>query len=53
MLRINSEICEHSNDDYKTTKKVLNYGSNTKLWCIENENDYIENFKKILNFDGK
>ena len=40
MLRVNSEICEHSNDDYKTIKKVL---SDTKL-CMENENDYIENF---------
>ena len=52
MLRVNSEICEHSNDDYKTMKKVLNYDSDTKL-CMENENDYIENFKKILKFDGK
>ena len=52
MLRVNSEICEHSNDDYKTMKKVLNYDSDTKL-CIENKNDYIENFKKTLKFDGK
>ena len=33
-------------------KKVLNYVSDTKL-CMENENDYIENFRKILKFDGK
>ena len=38
MLRVNSEICEHSNDDYKTMKKVLNYDSDIKL-CTENEND--------------
>ena len=35
-----------------TMKKVLNYDSGTNL-CMENENDYIENFKKILKFDGK
>ena len=52
MLRVNSEICEHSNDDYKTMKTVLNYDRGTKL-CMENENDYVENFKKILKFDGK
>ena len=52
MLRVNSEICKHSNDDYKTMKKVLNYDSDTKL-CMENENDYIENFKKTLKFDEK
>ena len=32
--------------------KVLNYVSDTKL-CMENENDYIENFRKILKLDGK
>ena len=52
MHPVNSKICEHSNDDYKTMKKVLNYDSGTKL-CMENENDYIENFKKILKLDGK
>ena len=48
----NSEICEHSNDDYKTIKKVLNYGNDTKL-CMKKENDYIENFKETLKFDEK
>ena len=52
MLRVNSEICEHLNDDYKTMKKVLNNDSDTKL-CMENKNDYIENFKKTLTFDEK
>ena len=52
MLRVNSEICKYSNDDYKTMKKVLNYDSDTKL-CMQNENDYIENFKKELKFDWK
>ena len=33
-------------------KKVLNYDSDTKL-CMENENDYIENFKKTFKFDAK
>ena len=42
MLRVKSEICEDSNDDYKTLKNVLNYDSDTKL-CQENENDYNEN----------
>ena len=36
----------------KTMKKVLNCGSDTKL-CMENKSVYIENFKKILKFDGK
>ena len=27
MFRVNSEICEHSNNDYKTLKSVLNYDS--------------------------
>ena len=52
MLRVNLEICEHSNDDYRTMKKVLNYDSDTKL-CMENENGYLENFKKTLKFDGR
>ena len=39
----NSKIFEHSNDDYKTMKKVLNYDIVTKL-CMENKNDFIENF---------
>ena len=52
MLRVNSEICEHSNDDYKNMKKVLNYGNDTKL-CMKKENDYIENFKETLKFDEK
>ena len=52
ILRVNSEICEHSNDDYKTIKKVLNYDNDTKL-CTENEIYYTENFKKTLKFDGE
>ena len=52
MIRVNSEICEHSNDDYKTMKNFLNYDSDIKLF-MENENGYIENFKKIMKFDGK
>ena len=52
MFRVNFECCEHSNDDYKTMKNVLNYDSDTKL-CKENEKDYIENFKKTLKFYGK
>ena len=52
MLRVNSEICEHSNDDDKNMKEVLNYGNDTKL-CMKKENDYIENFKETLKFDEK
>ena len=52
ILRVNSEICEHSNDDFKTIKKVLNYDNDTKL-CTENEIYYTENFKKTLKFDGE
>ena len=52
ILRVNSKICEHSNDDYKNMKNILNYGSETML-CMENEKDYIENFKKTLKFDRK
>ena len=52
ILRVNSEICEQSNDDFKTIKKVLNYDNDTKL-CTENEIYYIENFKKTLKFDGE
>ena len=51
-LRVNSEICKHSNDDYKTMKKVLNY-HNDKTSCMENENNYVENIKKTLKHDGK
>ena len=31
MSRFSSKIFEHSNDDYKTMKKVLNYESDTKF----------------------
>ena len=31
MPRFSSKIFEHSNDDYKTMKKVLNYESDTKF----------------------
>ena len=51
-LCVNSEICKHSNDDYKTMKKVLNY-HNDKKSCMENENNYVENFKKTLKHDRK
>ena len=49
---VNSKIFEHSDDDYKTMKKVLNYDSVKKL-CMENKNDFIENFKRTLKIDGK
>ena len=47
MLCVNSEICAHS-----SYEKVLNFDSDTKF-CVENENDYIENFKTTLKFHRK
>ena len=47
MLRVNSEICEQSNDDYKTMKIVLNYDSDTHL-CMKTKNDNTKNFEETL-----
>ena len=45
MLRVNSEICEQSNDDYKTMKTVLNYDSDTHL-CMKTKTIILKTLRK-------